>query len=116
MNYLISWLGKPQSSFWSEVSSQKSVSLSAGDLFDADDDGVRDDGDEAVDVSAQVDLGHVALLEDDVGVTHQRGEVTDAVVDGDAARERDACKQNDISWDIVASENKDLTFFWSQPM
>ena len=79
------------------MSSQKSVSLSAGDLFDADDDGVRDDGDEAVDVSAQVDLGHVSLLEDDVGVTHQRGEVTDAVVDGDAARERDACKQNDIS-------------------
>ena len=30
----------------------------------SDDDGVSDNGDEAVDVSAQVDLRHVALLQD----------------------------------------------------
>ena len=55
-----------------------------------DDLGVGDDGDEAVDVGAEVELDHVAVLEEGVGLARQRAEVADAVVHAHAAREGDA--------------------------
>ncbi len=105
---LISGLDQPQSRFWSKVSCQKSVGLTSGDLVDADDDGVSDDGDESVDVSAHVDLGHVALLEDEVGVAHQWREVTDAVVDRNAAGKRNAWNDE---WKITIRGPEGTVFF-----
>ena len=72
---------------------QEGISGSSGDLFvlgGADGDGVRHDGDEAVNVSAHVDFGQIAVLEDHVGIAVERRVVANAVVDRDAAGKGDA--------------------------
>ena len=60
---LISRLDQPQSSLGGQVCCQENVGLLSGNLFDADDDSVSNDGDEPVDVSAQVDLDLKVTLE-----------------------------------------------------
>ena len=73
------------------------VRLAAGDGLlrgRPDDERLGAHGGEAVDVRAEVELDDVALGErlarGRVGL--ERGEVRDGVVDGDAGRERDACR------------------------
>lgn len=56
MTNLISRLDQPQSSLGCQVSCKKNVGLSSGNLLNADDDGVSNDGDVPVDVSAQVNF------------------------------------------------------------
>merc|ERR1711971_218563 len=90
---LVARLYKPKGRLRREVSGHDGVRGATLDLVvlgAPDDDGVRDYRDEAVDVSAQVDLHHVAVLERDVRVTVHWREMADAVVDRDAAWEGDA--------------------------
>ena len=67
------------------MSGQETICLTSSNLVLASNDGVSGNGDKAVDVSSKINLDHVALLNDDVGVAGQGGEVADAVVHGDAA-------------------------------
>ncbi len=84
--HLIARLDQPQSSLGSQMCGQHHIGLTTGDLILASNDGVRDDCDEAVDVSAEVDLDHVALLDNDIGVAAQWRKVADTVVHRDATR------------------------------
>ena len=93
VQYLVSGLAEPERGLRGEVGGHERVCGAPLDLVVlgcADDDGVRDDGDELVDVRAHVDLDHVAVLQHHVGVVEQRREVADAVVHADAGGERDA--------------------------
>ena len=54
---------------------------------------VRNHGDEAIDVGAEVNLDQVPVGKGDVGLSNERGEVADAVVDGDAGWEGDPLHQ-----------------------
>lgn len=52
---------------------------------------MRHYGYEAIDVGAHVNLDHVAIGKNDVSLGHQGGEMTDAIVDGDASRKGNTC-------------------------
>ena len=69
------------------------VGFPAGDLVrfgSPNDHGVGRDGNKLIQVSTEINFDHVSVLKDDIGVVGERREVTNAIVHGDAARERDS--------------------------
>jgi hypothetical protein len=58
------------------------------------DNGVSDHSDETINMSANINLGHVAILENVIGLTVQWRKVADTIVDGYATGECNACNKD----------------------
>ena len=92
-SHLIAGLDEPEGGLGGQMSCHHDVGLPASDLLvlaGANDHGVGGNGDKLVNVGSKVNLDHVAVLENHIGVVGQRREVANAVVHGDATREGNA--------------------------
>ena len=93
---LIARLDEPESSLTGEMRGQDGVRLLPSHWrvpWCSHNQSVSHNCDEPVDVSAQVNLDQVPVGQGDVGLSGERGEVADTVVDGNAGGEGDPLHQ-----------------------